>query len=94
MEECHSRQLRPKTMLSYEHTLKLFSFWLTGRKKISRIEDIKEKHIREYIIELQTRGKYTVRPSGYDLLETRYFGNDPASIRREFVSTLRCVIMG
>ena len=66
MEECHSRQLRPKTMLSYEHTLKLFSFWLTGRKKISRIEDIKEKHIREYIIELQTRGKYTVRPSGYE----------------------------
>ena len=41
MEECHSRQLRPKTMLSYEHTLRLFSFWLTGRKKISRIEDIK-----------------------------------------------------
>ena len=66
MEECHSRQLRPKTMLSYEHTLKLFSFWLTGRKKISKIEDIKEKHIREYIIELQTRGKYTVRPSGYE----------------------------
>lgn len=30
----------------------------------------------------------------YDLLETKYFGNDPASIRREFVSTLRCVIMG
>ena len=30
----------------------------------------------------------------YDLLETRYFGNDPASIRREFVRTLRCVIMG
>ena len=53
-------------MLSYEHTLRLFSFWLTGRKKISKIEDIKEKHIREYIIELQTRGKYTVRPSGYE----------------------------
>ena len=42
MEECHSRQLRPKTMLSYEHTLRRFSFWLTGRKKISKIEDTTE----------------------------------------------------
>ena len=66
MEECHSRQLRPKTMLSYEHTLKLFSFWLQEQKKIIKIEDINEKHIREYIIDLQQRGKYTVRASGYE----------------------------
>ena len=28
MHHCHSRQLRPKTMLSYEQTLKLFGVWL------------------------------------------------------------------
>ena len=33
MEECHSRQLRPKTMLSYEHTLRMFSFWLTDVRR-------------------------------------------------------------
>ena len=30
----------------------------------------------------------------YELLETEYFGSDPANIRREFISTLRCVILG
>ena len=58
MEDCRSRQLRPKTMISYEQTLKLFSLWIEEQKGIFKVEDIKEKHIREYIIELQTRGKY------------------------------------
>ena len=28
MDYCRSKQLRPKTMASYEQTLKLFSRWL------------------------------------------------------------------
>lgn len=49
MEDCRSRQLRPKTMISYEQTLKLFSLWIEEQKGIFKVEDIKEKHIHEYI---------------------------------------------
>ena len=59
MHHCHSRKLRPKTMLSYEQTLKLFGVWLADTTAVTRVEDIKEKHIRTYIVELQERGKYT-----------------------------------
>ena len=59
MHHCHSRQLRPKTMLSYEQTLKLFGVWLADTTAVTRVEDIREKHIRAYIVELQERGKYT-----------------------------------
>ncbi|MBQ4580759.1 MAG: tyrosine-type recombinase/integrase [Clostridia bacterium] len=59
MDDCYSRQLRPKTMQSYEQTLKLFAVWLEDRHNIKKIEDIKGVHIRSYINDLQTRGKYT-----------------------------------
>ena len=59
MKYCHSRQLRPKTMLSYEQTLKLFFAWIEEREGITQVEAIRDKHIRNYIIELQERGKYT-----------------------------------
>lgn len=59
MEDFRSRQLRPRTMISYEQTLKLFSIWIEDQEGIFQVEDIKEKHIREYIIYLQSRGKYT-----------------------------------
>ena len=59
MDECMSRQLRPKTMQSYEQTLRLFAAWLKESEKIERIEDIQDRTMRKYIIELQTRGKYT-----------------------------------
>ena len=59
MHHCHSRKLRPKTMLSYEQTLKLFGVWLADTTAVTRVEDIREKHIRAYIVELQERGKYT-----------------------------------
>ena len=58
MHHYHSRQLRPKTMLSYEQTLKLFGVWLADTTAVTRVEDIREKHIRAYIVELQERGKY------------------------------------
>ena len=59
MDYCHSKQLRPKTMSSYEQTLKLFARWLEQTKHICMVEKIKDEHIRAYIIDLQKRGKYT-----------------------------------
>ena len=59
MGYCQSRQLREKTMLSYEQSLKLFAVWLQETEGITQVEQIKEGNIRRYIIELQTRGKYT-----------------------------------
>ena len=54
-----SRQLREKTMLSYEQSLKLFAACLETSEEVTQVEQIKESVIRRYIIELQTRGKYT-----------------------------------
>ena len=59
MDYCRSKQLRPKTMASYEQTLKLFSRWLKERCEIENAEEIKEPHIRAYIVDLQQRGKDT-----------------------------------
>lgn len=59
MEYCQSKQLRKKTMLSYEQSLKLFAVWLEDTQEITHVEKIREMHVRRYIIELQTRGKYT-----------------------------------
>ena len=55
MDECASKQLREKTMQSYEKTLKFFTVWLKDR-----VEDIEDRTIRRYVLDLQTRGKYTV----------------------------------
>ena len=59
MDDCHSRQLRPKTMQSYEQALKLFATWLEETLQINQVEQVKDMHIRSYINDLQTRGKYT-----------------------------------
>ena len=59
MDYCRSKQLRPKTMASYEQTLKLFSRWLKEKYDIENAEEVKEPHIRAYIVDLQQRGKYT-----------------------------------
>ena len=59
MEYCRSKQLRQRTMLSYEQTIKLFIRWLKEVEGIDQIEQIKEVTIRHYILELQARGKYT-----------------------------------
>ena len=59
MDYCHSKQLRPKTLGSYEQTLKLFARWLEETKRIDAVEKVTEAHIRAYIIDLQKRGKYT-----------------------------------
>lgn len=59
MEHCRSRQLRQKTMSSYEQTLTLFAIWMRQMYDVVKVEEIREAHIRQYIIDLQSRGKYT-----------------------------------
>lgn len=59
MDDCHSRQLRPKTMQSYEQALRLFNSWVGERHGVTQVEEVKDVHIRSYINDLQTRGKYT-----------------------------------
>ncbi len=59
MEYCHSRHLRHRTMTSYEQTLVLFALWIEKLHGIKQVEAVRESHIRQYIIDLQSRGKYT-----------------------------------
>ena len=56
---CHSKQLRPKTMQSYESTLRLFEKWCKDEMDIFTVDAVTENIIRRYIAELQYRGKYT-----------------------------------
>ena len=83
-------------MLSYEHTLKLFSFWLTGRKKISRIEDIKEKHIREYMDSVNVLKAKRIGAEAFEKIDmSRYtnytfsmFGGEVESVTLRFQNPL------
>lgn len=59
MDDCHARQLRPKTMLSYEQSLGMFRVWLEEVHGITRLEGVKDIHLRSYLNDLQKRGKYT-----------------------------------
>lgn len=56
---CRSRQLREKTMTSYEQTLRLFQRWCEEQMKISTVDKVTESVVRRYINELQERGKYS-----------------------------------
>ena len=60
MVDCRSRQLRPKTMNSYEQALRLFARWCRERMNITEVTDVTEGVVRRYINDLQERGKYTV----------------------------------
>ena len=42
MEYCRSKQLRPKTMLTYEQSIKLFARWLKEVEGIDQAEQIRE----------------------------------------------------
>ena len=61
MVYCRSRQLREKTMNSYEQTLRLFERWCREQMKIDDVDKITESMIRRYINDLQERGKYTFK---------------------------------
>ena len=56
---CRTTQLREKTMLSYEQTLRLFEKWCIEEQGISSVDKVNENVIRRYIFDLQERGKYT-----------------------------------
>ena len=59
MVYCQSKQLRPKTMQSYEQALRLFARWCREERKIETVDLVQESDIRRYINDLQQRGKYT-----------------------------------
>ena len=56
---CRSRQLREKTMLSYEQALRLFERWCREQLNIETVDKVTEAVIRRYINDLQERGKYS-----------------------------------
>ena len=59
MTHCNSRQLRQRTLISYEQTLQLFALWLQKTSHVTAVEAVREAHLRQYILDLQSRGKYT-----------------------------------
>ena len=59
MYNCRSRKLRPKTMMSYEQTLRLFERWCLEEEKIAEPGQVVESTIRHYICSLQERGIQT-----------------------------------
>ena len=59
MAYCQSKQLRPKSMQSYEQALRLFQRWCLDTRKIENVDEVKENDVRRYITDVQQRGKYT-----------------------------------
>ena len=59
MYDCRSRKLRPKTMASYEQTLRLFERWCLEEVGITEPGQVLDTTIRHYICSLQERGKYS-----------------------------------
>lgn len=58
---CRSRQLRERSIQSYEQALRLFAVWLREGEGIEDVDDIRERTVREYSVHLQERGKYAAR---------------------------------
>ena len=56
---CRTSQLREKSMMAYEQSLKLFERWCMEEMGIFTVDKVTENVIRRYIMELQERGKYT-----------------------------------
>ena len=57
---CQAKGLSQKTIFTYDQSLKLFCKYLEIECGISDASLVKEQHIRDYILYLQERGKYTV----------------------------------
>ncbi|WP_207652825.1 site-specific integrase [Anaeromicrobium sediminis] len=55
MMYCTSKNLSPKTMKSYEQTLKLFAKYLQDNFSIEDVERVTTGHIRQYVGYLQDR---------------------------------------
>ncbi|MFD1736393.1 tyrosine-type recombinase/integrase [Bacillus salitolerans] len=57
---CQSKNLSPKTLSSYEQSLKLFILYLKNEHGLEDVKRVKAGHIRQYVAYVQERGKYTV----------------------------------
>lgn len=55
-----SKGLSMKTVASYEQSLKLFMAYLKNEHGVEKIKDVRTGHLRQYILYVQQRGKYTV----------------------------------
>lgn len=60
MTHCEYKNLSPKTIASYEQTLRLFATYLKEKERIEQAKQVKSEHITNYVADLQTRGKYAV----------------------------------
>ncbi len=56
---CRTTQLREKSMMAYEQTLRLFERWCGEELQIYTVDKVTENVIMRYICDLQDRGKYT-----------------------------------
>lgn len=45
MVYCQSKQLRPKTIASYEQALRLFQRWCLDSRKIINVDDVSEAYL-------------------------------------------------
>ena len=61
MVNCRSRQLREKTMASYEQALRLFERWCKEQMGVDDVCQVTESMVRRYINDLHERGKYQRR---------------------------------
>lgn len=57
---CQEKDLRPKTIFSYETTLRLFTRYIKDNLNIENISDVKEETVKDYISYTKERGKYTI----------------------------------
>lgn len=60
MMYCKEKDLRPKTIFSYETTLRLFTRYIKDNFNIENITDVKEETVKDYISYTKERGKYTI----------------------------------
>ena len=60
MSYCQSKGLSKKSMRSYEQTLRLFSKYLEEEKRIYSTKEVTKEAVRDYIVYLRERGKYTI----------------------------------
>lgn len=73
---CTSKNLSPKTLSSYEQTLKLFALYLQNEHDMTEVGKVQTGHIRHYIKYLKERGKYSVvvAPERNSKKSSRAFG--------------------
>lgn len=60
INNCDYKGLSTKTISSYEQTLTLFLQYLKTDCNITKAEQVKESHIKNYVASIKERGKYTV----------------------------------